>query len=256
MFSRDPLSELAALADGQLSGRRRAQVEARVEADERAQELVAQQQRALAAVQAFREALPAAAPAALRKRVERLRVEAEPRKRLRLGLRPLLAGAAVVTLALVALLLPTSGPPSVNAVAALVHAEATTTTVPASSTPGLLRRSFAGVTFPNWSDEFAWGAEGARRDEVDGRKTDTVFYGHQGHKIAYTVVAGKPLPPPSGARRVSGAPISVYLTRDDKGHDIAVFRRGGHTCVLGGHVLSQRTLVKLATWGGRGHLDF
>jgi anti-sigma factor RsiW len=257
MLRRDRLGELSALADGQLSGRRRAEVEARVEGDRHAQELLAQQRRALAALGAFREAAPVAAPAGLRQRVERLQTEAAQRTGLRLGLRPLLAGAVAATAAVIlVLLLPMSNAPSVDAVAAIVHREAVTSSVPASTTPGLLRHSFAGVTFPDWAKEFGWRAIGARRDEIEGRKTGTVFYFHQGHRIAYTVVEGDPLALPSRARRVSGVPVMVHLTKDSKGHDVAVFERGGHTCVLGGHVLRQSTLVKLASWPASGNVNF
>jgi hypothetical protein len=86
---------------------------------------------------------------------------------------------------------------------------------------------------------------------LNGRETRTVFYEHMGHRVAYTIVSGAPVPVPAGARLVhrNGQAIAVYQDGD---RDIAVFRRGGRTCVLAGHVLHQSTLVALAAWDPRG----
>ena len=71
-----------------------------------------------------------------------------------------------------------------------------------------------------------------------------------GHRIAYTIVSGRPLPVPDDARvvRRHGMEIAVYHDPGHGGHDVAVFRRGGRTCVLAGHVLRQSTLIELAAW--------
>ena len=111
-----------------------------------------------------------------------------------------------------------------------------------------------GVRFPNWGSEFGWHETGMRRDEIDGRPTTTVFYEHMGHRLAYTIVSGPALPPPENARvvRRDGLEIALYRDPQHGGHDVAVFERGGRTCVVAGHVLEVSTLVKLAAWRGDG----
>jgi hypothetical protein len=60
---------------------------------------------------------------------------------------------------------------------------------------------------------------------------------------------------PDGADHVRARGLDVALLRDGD-RDIAGFVRGGHTCVLAGHVLERATLVKLATWKGDGAVGF
>jgi hypothetical protein len=83
-----------------------------------------------------------------------------------------------------------------------------------------------------------------------------VFYEHQSHTIAYTIISGAPLEIPRDAarRRVNG--VDLALLRDEHGHDIVVFQRDGKTCVLSGHVERRSTLVELAAWNGDGQLEF
>ena len=57
-----------------------------------------------------------------------------------------------------------------------------------------LRAEVDGVRFPEWGREFGWHETGMRRDEIDGRRTTTVFYEHMGHRLAYTIVSGPALP--------------------------------------------------------------
>jgi hypothetical protein len=67
-------------------------------------------------------------------------------------------------------------------------------------------------------------------------------------------VSGPKLPVPARARIVKrdGLEIAVYHDPRHGGHDVAVFERGGRTCVLAGHVMKQSTLIKLAAWRGGG----
>jgi hypothetical protein len=127
---------------------------------------------------------------------------------------------------------------------------------PAASTAGMLAAGLEGVGFPDWSREFGWRAAGRRSDELDGRRTETVFYRHEGHTIAYTIVSGQPLEPPPGGQTHRRAGVEMQLLSDDHGHDIVVFERGGKTCVLSGHVLHRSTLLELASWRGRGQVPF
>ena len=120
----------------------------------------------------------------------------------------------------------------------------------------MLRADVDGVRFPDWGPEFGWHETGMRSDEIDGRHTTTVFYEHTGHRLAYTIVSGPPLPRPAGARVVQrdGLEIAVYRDPRHGGHDVAVFERGGRTCVIAGHVLELSTLLKLAAWKGDGSI--
>jgi hypothetical protein len=119
----------------------------------------------------------------------------------------------------------------------------------------LLEREFAGVTFPNWGGEFGWARDGVRSDHVDGRATDTVFYFHTHHRIAYTVVDGPPIDPPDDASRVTVDGVELHRFRDGP-LDVVMFVRGGHTCVLSGDVHDPDTLLKLASWRADGDVRF
>ena len=99
-------------------------------------------------------------------------------------------------------------------------------------------------------------AVGYREDTISDRETETVFYHHEGHTIAYTIVSGEPLEVPDDAVRRNIGGVDVAALRDGHGHDIVVFERGGHTCVLSGHVEHSSTLLELATWQGDGRVSF
>ena len=162
--------------------------------------------------------------------------EARPARRARLLLAPAVV-AAGVALAVLVVVLTSAGDSGVRAYASISARPATEPT-PASD-GALLARSFQGVAYPDWSREFGWMAEGARTDTIDGRRAESVFYMHHGHRIAYTVIAGAPLEPPAGAttRRVRG--VTLVQFRDGP-RDVVMFERGGRTCVLEGEVLERR----------------
>jgi hypothetical protein len=204
------------------------------------------------------------APPALRWRIEselsRARERREARSPLLRRLAP--AGAIAVAMAALALVLSTlfgSQNPSVLEVHGLL---ARGPEAPAPRTvPGAkneLAAQVDGVSFPNLQLKpgFDWRAVGQRSDELDGRTTRTVFYEHEGHTVAYTIVSGRPLGIPATAepRRRNG--VDVRLLRDQHGHDVAVFERGGRTCVISGHVERRSSLVRLATWSGHGQITF
>jgi hypothetical protein len=254
MLRRDPMRDILALDGGTLSERRRARALARVAADPEAQRMLDQQRRVRAAL----EALPVYAPSSLRARIERLHADAE-RTLLPIALTrraTVAAAVACAALALVFTLMLSSQAPTTTAVAAVVHRQAAEPAPQQGSRPALLDREFAGVEFPRWRDEFGWNAVGARRDTIDGRATDTVFYFHQGHRVSYTVVGGAPLEPPSDARRVRIGATTGYVYHDDEDHTVVTFERNGRTCVLAGHVIRDSTLIELADWRGGGTVEF
>jgi hypothetical protein len=161
--------------------------------------------------------------------------------------------ASVVLATVVAVATFSGGGPSVEAVAAI--GERPQTKVAPTSNGTLLRREFAGVTFPDWRREFGWMAIGGRSDTVQGRRAETMFYIHQGHRIAYTVVEGDRLEPPEGAATHVVDGVTLHHFRDGE-RDVVMFEREGRTCVLGGEVVHDHTLPDLATWRGEGAVDF
>jgi hypothetical protein len=166
--------------------------------------------------------------------------------------------AAAFAVALVVVLGSLGGPsaPTVVAAAELSLRPATGPPPHASAErPELLERSFAGVSFPAWSERFGWDASGVRGDELDGRRTQTVFYRHTHHRIGYTVISGATISPPADAEVLNQAGVKLYRFRLGR-QDVVTFERGGQTCVLSGAVHDPDTLVKLASWKGEGAVGF
>jgi hypothetical protein len=204
------------------------------------------------------------APPALRWRIEAELSRAHERRDTRgpwVG-RLAAAGAIAASMAVLALVLSVlfgSQNPSVTEVHGL---SAAGPEAPAPRTvPGVkneLAAQVEGVSFPNLQLKpgFDWRAVGERSDRIDGRTTRTVFYEHEGHRVGYTIVSGSPLTIPADAERHRRNGVDVGLLRDQHGHDIAVFERGGRTCVISGHVERRSSLVRLATWSGHGQISF
>jgi hypothetical protein len=211
------------------------------------------------------------APDRLQRRILEMDAEAAARHASRLmpalrdrlalrGLRPaLVAGVASAVLAVslaLALFLGGPGGATVVEAAELSLRPATEATPHANpQQPALLQRSFAGVSFPAWSKEFGWRADGARSDELDGRRTATVFYRHTHHRIGYTVISGEPIAAPDHAERLSAGGVELRRFRLGR-QDVVTFVRNGRTCVLSGDVHDPDTLVKLASWQGEGAVAF
>jgi anti-sigma factor RsiW len=236
--------QLTALADGTLPGAERAAIEARVAASPEASEMLLAQRRALAALRSFDPPMPPGLEARLRQ--DTVRRAAFPRRRLGLAA----AGAMAVLVVAVAIVIAPGGrDETIATMASLSARPALELPAPASHGHDELKRSFAGVTFPDWERAHDWRAVGARRDTVDGRAPDTVYYQHTHHRIGYTVLSGDPVPPPRRGRQVVSNGVRVQLYRDGR-RTVAVFERDGRTCVLAGVVHFERTLVKLATWRG------
>ncbi len=181
-------------------------------------------------------ALEVEAPATLRMRLADGGRTAARRRRVAL---PALAGLGLAALAAVALVLVGIGggpsAPSVDDAVALALAPATAP-APAidPSDTQLVRERIGGITFPNYAYAWPkWKTSGARRDHLSGREATTVVYRGPRGDVGYTIVDGKPLDPPNGARhvRVGGVDLAV-LHRD--GATVVTWQRDGHTCVLAG----------------------
>ncbi len=216
--------------------------------------------RAVRAIRAANAATPA--PAGLRARVTAARgagTRPRHRGRVRPGLAAGLAGAVAAAALAAILLLPsgTPGGPSVSAAAALAGRPAIE---PApgvrAGDPALLDREAAEIPFPNFAPPFGWRATGARTDRVGGRRAVTVFYARGDRRVAYTIVAGRPLERPGGARSTSRAGTEFRSLRIG-GRPVVTWRRQGHTCVLvGGPGVRDARLLALAGWRDGGSLPY
>ncbi|HTN22421.1 MAG TPA: hypothetical protein VL120_00415 [Solirubrobacteraceae bacterium] len=251
-LSDDELADLARLADGTLPADRRAEVEARVAASPQLARIVERQGVAL---DALRATAATGAPARLRARVERDAGVRPTGARRRGGvLGGLAAAAAAVALALI-LALPGAGP-SVAAAAALAQ-RPPTGPAPAgvAGVPQLLRADVDGVPFPNYAAKFGWTPAGTRSDDLSGRATTTVYYRKGPRTIAYTIVSGKALDPPSDARAQQRGGVA-YRRFADGGRTVVTWVRKGRTCVLSGTAVAPAELLALADWRGTGAIPF
>jgi anti-sigma factor RsiW len=215
-------ADLVALADGNLSPARRAEMEARVAAEPRLAFALSQQRAALVLLST---AGAVSMPPALQARVVELEAGRErSRRRLRLWLPAF--GAAMATAAAAIVLMVAGGGPGVHDVITAALRPATAEAAP--------REQIDGLRFPHYYDK--WRAVGSRADVIGGRSMRTVFYERDGKRIAYTIVA-RPALDGGGPRR---------LLRID-GRQAVQWTRADHTCLISGDV-DPATLVNLATW--------
>src|SRR4051794_3272534 len=251
-LSDEELADLARLADGTLPAERRSEVEARVAASPQLASIVENQRVTL---DALRATAGTGAPARLRADVERRRGtdRSSARRPKRLVLGGAVAAAAAVTIALV-LILP-AGAPSVDDAASLAS-KAPSQAAPASvpGTPQILSAKVDDVPFPNYAAKFGWKPVGARADNPAGRDATTVFYRKGDRSIAYTIVSGDALDPPSDARTTTRAGVEFHTFRTG-GRNAVTWERDGQTCVLSGNAPPSE-LVALADWRGQGAIPF
>ena len=209
-------ADLVALADGNLSAARRAEVEARVAAEPAFAAALARQRTALALI----ADLDTPAPLALRLRVEELK---EHRRSLRRGRWIPAAFLATASATAALLMIVVSGGPAVQDVFAGTQGPAT---APAAAT-----EQIDGALFPTPE---GWDAVGTRTDVVGGRDTKTVFYEKDGQRIAYTIVAAPALQDHDWVLR-SGTHLAYAWPKDNR------------TCIISGDV-DEAMLRKAATW--------
>jgi hypothetical protein len=165
----------------------------------------------------------------------------------------LAAGLAVAALAVTLVLsgLPGggAGAPSVDDAVAVALARPTQAPPAVDGTnEAALRASVGGVAFPNygWSLK-QWRTTGARDDRVDGRATKTVVYRGPAGNVGYTIVDGKPLDEPDGAKIVNRNGLRLAVLKRG-GTTVVTWRRGGHTCVLASKQAGADQLIRFATW--------
>jgi hypothetical protein len=237
---------LAGLADG---SRESAALRARVDDSPELAALLADQERALAAVRAARSAPEALAPPALRAKLATARPVVR-RPRPNVGL--LAAAAGVIALAIVPLLPGGGTSPNLTRAVALASLGPTGPAPQADAAhPGSLSDAVSGVRYPYWQDAFGFTASGTRTDRLDGRLVMTVYYTSATpapQTTGYTIVSGSALPLPHGGQLLRRGGVDFLSLRDGP-RTVVTWRRDGHTCVLSaGPGVSVDRLLALAAW--------
>jgi hypothetical protein len=208
-----------------------------------------EQQRAISLLRS----VDVAAPDALRTRLETMIDEAGGRRRRPLGVRwrntlfvPAATALVIVIVALVVVLGSGSTAPSVGQTAKLALSSATAPApVRAAGHPDLLAAAVDGIPFPSYVANPGWRAIGSRTQVVHERTIVTVYYrAPDGTRVGYSIVPGHTLTLPGGAATVLGGVRYTY-GRSGSGRYIA-WARDGHTCVIAGRQVSNRTLLTLA----------
>lgn len=255
-LSAEEMAELAALADGTLTGARRAALEARVAASPELRELLERQRAALAATATAAAEQP---PASLRDAIE---ARAQGRERRRAPSRRLLPrlamGGAAVLVAAIALVVALSGGPGGPTVADAARLAARPPAGPAPARQGSSATQLAarvdGVVFPDLRRSYGWRPVGVRHGRLDGRRATVVYYAKDGRRIGYAIVAGSGLPRPSDAPATQRRGVELQTLRVE-GRPTVTWRRLGHTCVITG-AASRAELLALASWRGGGTLRY
>jgi hypothetical protein len=245
---------LARLADGSLEGRARTELEARVAASPALREALERQRAAATALRG----LDLEAGPALRERIAAAGATQprRPANRRRFAVAGALAASvAAAALAVVLIASPGDGSPTVVEAARLSDGAATAPVATDPYNPKLLAADVEGVPFPNWRDEFGWRGAGSRTDELDGRTARTVFYQHDGKRVAYTIVSGRGIPAPGGSEPQTRNGVHLHSLRDG-GRRLVTWWRDGRTCVLSSADVGDRQLIKLASWKGDGAVPF
>jgi hypothetical protein len=245
--------EMASLADGSLEGRPRAELEARIAGSPTLRAAFERQRTGAAALRG----LNLQAPASLRARlVAEAPAHSRGTARRRLALGGGLAGAAAAAVLAVVLVLSSgSESPTVLEGARLAERPSTGPVAVDPSNPKLLAADVEGVPFPNWSRRFGWSQAGIRSDALGGRETRTVLYEHAGKRIAYTIVSGDGIAAPSDATTTRRNGVNLH-SLSDRGRRVVTWWRNGRTCVLSASDVSDRELLKLASWKGDGAVPF
>ncbi len=249
-----PEAELARLADGSLPASREAELRAQIGRSPELGRAFAEQERTVAMLRA----VDVTAPDSLRTKLDALTAPtptAAPshgRPRLRLprlawaaagGLSAAVAAAVVLAIALGG---STSGPSLTQAAQVAVAPATAPSPAEDVSNDTQLNLSVAGIPFPYWGRTIGWRTAGARTDLLDGRQVATVFYrGPAGTRVGYAIVPGAALPVNGGSWITRDGVRFTLLTAG--GARLVTWLRSGHTCVIAGRGVADRTLLALAT---------
>lgn len=249
------LGELAAYADGSLARSGRPRMFDRLQDSPRLQGLVDEQRASIVAV----AVLDAPAPESLLMRLDLTSSRGvddapAPRTRRSGAVRLALAGvlmAAIGVIALATALVTVTAAPTIGDAAELADRGASAPPPRLDPTnPYLLASSVAGVAFPNYEEGFEWRRSGERADYLEGRQTRTVFYRRGPQEMAYSIIAGEPLPWPTDARGAIRDGVELEYVRYERSA-VVTWMRGGQTCVISSADVGADELLDLAAWTGR-----
>jgi hypothetical protein len=93
--------------------------------------------------------------------------------------------------------------------------------------------------FPNWETTLGWRATGQRVDRLDGHRVATIYYAHDGHTVAYSIVSAPALARPSGERYVQSF--------RQNGRTVITWREAGRTCLLSAAGVPESVLAALVS---------
>jgi hypothetical protein len=272
--------ELAALADGSLTGKRREEALGRVRDSLDLQGELAEQQRVVELTATANEKVEA--PVSLHRRVEAMLApsaqgaahdpalrrsasrwgDARSALSSRLpgfsGLGIVLAGAGTLAVIAVLAVVGLSGGKSHSGSSSSLSVQQTaalTLSVATGPAPSenerdrsQLQVAVDGVAFPYWRERFGWRGIGTRSDVVAGRTVRTVFYANgAGQRVGYAIASGR-APAVAGGTVVRRWGVS-YRLLERAGATVVTWQRDGHLCVMAGRGVSPHTLVNLASWG-------
>ena len=242
--------DLTRLADGSLPDAQADGLRAQVSRSPELQARLREQQRAIGLTQATSQIV---APAAVHGAVRGQIAARSPRARRR-SIRPAwrprvfapLAAGALAAVILVVVLL-SAGSRSLTVARTVQLALATPTRGAPNVDPtadDLLSLRVDSIAFPAYESRSDWRAIGARTDQVDRRRVQTVFYDIAGQRVGYSIVPGAALGVPAGDPHVINGVL--YTTSVAGSAESVTWRRDGHTCVIAGRRVSPRTLLRLA----------
>lgn len=192
------------------------------------------------------------APAELRARVAGDRLRGAHRHRPRWRPAAMIAGGSALAVVAVALMIALApGAPGAPSVADAAGVALSAPTRPAPGTditnPRFVGASVAGVRFPNYAYDASWRAIGGRIDTIGRRRSQTVAYARGSVRVGYTIVDGRPLKTPAGARRADAAGTPVWVV-SLHGALVVSWERDRHTCVLASRTATLPEVLRLVAW--------
>ncbi len=156
----------------------------------------------------------------------------------------LFAGLAVILVAIgvaVAFGLP-EGTDSARVVTEVVRLQELGEEAPPATLPDA---GAQGLAFSDLAAAAGWVVVGSREDRVDGRDAATAIWERAGRRVGQTVLAGRPLGPPEGARRTGRRGILLY-SLDVDGRTAVTWTEDGRTAVISSLGVSRAELYDLA----------
>jgi hypothetical protein len=110
-----------------------------------------------------------------------------------------------------------------------------------------IQAQVGGVRFPNYAYDTPWKTLGTRTDTLSGRDAMTVVYSARRGPVGYTIVDGKALELPDGARKVTADGRTFWVLRRDGALAVS-WRQDGRTCIVSGRRATLPQLLAFATW--------